>query len=181
MWEWDVVLVLKWSTLGTRKKNDWFWDLDFFQQLVEIHECHSITEHNNRNEGSSMQPVRRKMMHCCLVRIACISLIPCRPFSGNCWFSGATCTTGCQLARLGRRSPRCSIFVAHPVDHGGLPLVSLRRIKILGAPVQSSREEVLFRGAFSERAEGPLWGITLSELEGRQPMWAIESQRISCP
>lgn len=57
--------------------------------------------------------------------------------------------TGRQLARLGRRSPRCSIFTAHPVAQGGLLLVSLRRIKTLGAPVQlqggSSLEGCFFR------------------------------------
>lgn len=61
--------------------------------------------------------------------------------------------------------------------------MSHRRIKTLGAPVQSSGERKFSLGVLSGRggAEAPFHGIILSEGEGREPMWAIESQGISCP
>lgn len=60
------------------------------------------------------------------------------------------------LALLGWRSPRCSVFAAHPEDHGGLLVVSYRRIKTLGAPVQSSGERKFSLGVLAwGRCRGP--------------------------
>lgn len=83
------------------------------------------------------------------------------------------------LAHLGRRSPWCSVFLAHPEDHWGLEVVCLRPVKTIRAPVQSSRDRDGSL-ACSLQGKAPFQGITLSEPERREPVWAVESQGISC-